>query len=148
MPSLEIRAIADADRVDWERLYAGYADFYRVTQTPEMRARVWSWIHDPAHETEGLGALLDGKPVGIAHFRAFARPLSATTGGFLDDLFVDPDARGSGAADALISAIADIGRTRGWSVIRWITAEDNARARKVYDRLAAKTPWVTYDIKL
>ena len=148
MPSLEIRAIADADRADWERLYAGYADFYRVTQTPEMRARVWSWIHDPAHETEGLVALLDRKPVGIAHFRAFARPLSATTGGFLDDLFVDPDARGSGAADALISAIADIGRTRGWSVIRWITAEDNARARKVYDRLAAKTPWVTYDIKL
>ncbi len=148
MPSLEIRAIADADRVDWERLYAGYADFYRVTQTPEMRARVWSWIHDPAHQTEGLVALLDGKPVGIAHFRAFARPLSATTGGFLDDLFVDPDARGSGAADALISAIADIGRSRGWSVIRWITAEDNARARKVYDRLAVKTPWVTYDIKL
>ncbi len=148
MTSVDIRPLTEADRADWERLYAGYADFYRVTQTADMRARVWSWIHDAAHETEGLLACVDGTPVGIAHFRAFARPLSATTGGFLDDLFVDPSARGSGAADALIGAIAEIGRTRGWSVVRWITAEDNARARKVYDRLATATAWVTYDIKL
>jgi GNAT superfamily N-acetyltransferase len=86
--------------------------------------------------------------VGLAHVRAFARPLSASTGGFLDDLFVDPAARGSGAAQALIGAVAEEGRRRGWSVVRWITARDNARARAVYDRLAAETPWVTYDLKL
>lgn len=148
MAMIEIRPPEQDDRPAWDVLYAGYADFYRVTQTPEMRDRVWSWIHDRAHETEGLVALLDGTPVGIAHFRAFARPLSASTGGFLDDLFVAEDARGSGAADALVNAIAEIGRSRGWTVIRWITAEDNARARKVYDRLAVKTPWVTYDLKL
>ncbi len=148
MATIEIRPLKETDRADWDVLYAGYADFYRVTQTPDMRDRVWSWIHDAAHQTEGLVAVLDGKPVGIAHFRAFARPLSASTGGFLDDLFVAEAARGTGAADALINAIADIGRSRGWTVIRWITAEDNARARKVYDRLAVKTPWVTYDLKL
>ena len=65
------------------------------------------------------------------------RPLSASTGGFLDDLFVDPTARGSGAADALIAALADEGRKQGWTVIRWITAEDNYRARALYEgRLA------------
>ena len=48
----------------------------------------------------------------------------------------------------LLKTFTDIGRSRGWTVIRWITAEDNARARKVYDRLATKTAWVTYDIKL
>ncbi|WP_407051962.1 GNAT family N-acetyltransferase [Methyloraptor flagellatus] len=74
--------------------------------------------------------------------------MSATTGGFLDDLFVDASARGSGAAQALIAAIAAEGRARGWSVIRWITARDNARARKVYDAVAAETAWVTYDLKL
>jgi ribosomal protein S18 acetylase RimI-like enzyme len=74
--------------------------------------------------------------------------LSASTGGFLDDLFVDPHLRGSGAADALIAALRDIGAARGWTVIRWITAEDNYRARGVYDRVAMRTPWVTYDIKL
>jgi hypothetical protein len=32
--------------------------------------------------------------------------------------------------------------------VRWITAEDNYRGRGVYDKLATRTPWVTYDIKL
>lgn len=143
-----IRPPEPADRPEWERLYAGYADFYKVTQTPEMRATVWGWIHDPAHGTRAFVAEDQGRLVGLAHFRPFARPLAASTGGFLDDLFVDPAARGSGAAEALISALAEEGRHQGWTVIRWITAEDNYRARALYDRLAEKTRWATYDIKL
>ena len=148
MGQVTIRPVAAGDRTEWGRLYAGYAAFYKVEQTGEMRDRVWSWLHDPAHETEGLVAERDGHLIGLTHFRAFARPLSASTGGFLDDLFVDPAARGSGAAEALIKAVADEGRKRGWTVIRWITAEDNYRARSLYDRLAEKTRWTTYDIKL
>jgi len=144
-----IRRPQDSDRADWERLYAGYAAFYQVAQTEEMRARVWGWIHDHAHEVDCLVAEDDrGALVGLTHFRPFARPLSASVGGFLDDLFVDPEARGSGAARALIEAVAEEGRARGWSVIRWITAEDNARARALYDKVAVATPWKTYDIKL
>ena len=143
-----IRPPAAEDFAAWTVLYAGYADFYRVTQTDEMRARVWGWIHDPAQQTRALVAEDGGRLVGLAHFRPFARPLSATVGGFLDDLFVDPAARGSGAAAALIAAVADAGRAEGWSVIRWITADDNYRARSLYDRLAEKTKWATYDLKL
>ena len=135
-------------RDDWEKLYAGYAAFYRVAQTPEMRATVWGWLNDPSHEVEGLVALdASGRPIGIAHYRAFARPLAATTGGFLDDLFVAPDARGAGVAQALIDAIVETGRARGWTVIRWITAEDNYRARSAYDRISDRTQWITYEIK-
>ena len=143
-----IRPPTDADRPAWERLYEGYAAFYKVTQTPEMRATVWGWIHDPAHGTKAFIAEDQGRLLGLAHYRPFARPLSASTGGFLDDLFVDPAARGSGAAEALIGAIAEEGRRKGWTVIRWITAEDNYRARALYDRLPEKTRWATYDIKL
>ena len=148
MNIIKIRPLESGDFAAWSALYAGYAAFYKVTQTEEMRARVWNWIFDPEHETEGLIALLDGTPVGITHFRPFARPLSATTGGFLDDLFVSPEARGSGAAEALIRGVENEGRARGWSVIRWITAEDNARARALYDKIAQHTAWQTYDIKL
>jgi GNAT superfamily N-acetyltransferase len=143
-----IRGPVAGDFESWARLYAGYAAFYRVEQTAEMRARVWSWIHEPAHEVQGLVAEVEGVLVGLAHFRAFARPLSASVGGFLDDLFVDPEARGTGAAKALIGAVEAEGRRRGWTVIRWITAENNYRARAVYDQVATRTPWVTYDIKL
>ena len=146
---VEIRALAEADRAAWERLYAAYADFYEVDQTPEMRRTVWAWVFDPAHALEALVAADPaGTPVGLAHFRPFARPLSASAGGFLDDLFVDPSARGQGVADALIGALRDAGRQRGWTVLRWITAEDNHRARAVYDRLAERTRWTTYDIRL
>lgn len=147
--SVTVRAVEAGDHADWLLLYAGYADFYKVVQTDAMRATVWRWIHDPACEVEGLVAVNDEKQViGITHFRPYRRPLSASIGGFLDDLFVDPAARGSGAAQALIAGVEAIGHARGWSVIRWITAADNARARVVYDRVAVATPWVTYDIKL
>ena len=145
---MKIRPPTLADRPAWEELYAGYAAFYNVAQTPQMRARVWGWILDGAQQTEGLVAELDGQLIGLAHFRAFARPLSASTGGFLDDLFVAPTARGSGAATALIGAVADQGRARGWTVVRWITADDNHCAKAVYDRLANPTKWVTYDVKI
>ena len=143
-----IRAVMAADHAAWQQLYAGYAAFYGVTQTDEMRAVVWGWLMDADHGTEGLVAELDGVVVGLAHYRAFARPLSASVGGFLDDLFVSAEARGSGAAEALVEGVAEIGRARGWTLIRWITAEDNYRARGLYDRVAEKAKWVTYDIKL
>jgi GNAT superfamily N-acetyltransferase len=144
-----IRAAQPADRAAWGALYAGYAAFYQVPQTEAMRDTVWGWLMDAGHQTCGLVACgADGALIGLAHYRAFARPLSASTGGFLDDLFLDPDVRGSGAADALIAGLRDIGAARGWTVIRWITSEDNYRARGVYDRVALRTPWVTYDIKI
>jgi len=147
--TITIRPVEPKDRAAWNQLYAGYAAFYKVTQTEEMRETVWSWLHNPDHETEGFVAENEhGTLIGLTHFRPFARPLSATTGGFLDDLFVSPDARGSGAARLLIEAVAKHGKQRGWSVIRWITAEDNYRARSLYDKVAEKTKWATYDIKL
>jgi GNAT superfamily N-acetyltransferase len=146
---IRIVPLAARHRADWDRLYAGYAAFYRVTQTAEMRATVWSWIMDPAHEVKALVAEdADDRAVGLAHYRPFARPLAAGTGGFLDDLFVDPALRGRRIADALIEAVAAEGRARGWTVIRWITADDNYRGRGVYDRLATRTMWITYDKKL
>ena len=89
--AIRIVPVAAEHRAAWERLYAGYAAFYKVEQTQEMRDRVWSWLQDPAHEVKGFVALgPDGDPIGLTHYRPFARPLMASTGGFLDDLFVDP----------------------------------------------------------
>lgn len=149
MSKVSIVTVAPRHRADWDRLGAGYAGFYRVAQRPEMRDRVWSWLDDSAHGTEGLIAEdRGGRAVCLAHFRAFARPLAATTGDYLDDLFFDAGMRGRRIADALLAPLVEEGRRRGWNVIRWITAEDNARARAVYDRVAALTPWRTYDIPL
>ena len=84
--------------------------------------------------------------VGLAHFRPFARPLSASTGMYLDDLFVDPEHRGSGAARLLLAGLARVAADRGWTLTRWITRDDNYRARGLYDQVAARTDWITYDM--
>lgn len=135
----------DHDR--WRELYAAYAAFYRVEQTDEQAERTWGWLMDPAHEVQCL-VVVDptGRVAGLAHVRPFARPLSSTVGGFLDDLHVDEAARGSGAVDALLGALRDLAVERGWSVVRWITADDNYRARGKYDQVAVRTSWITYDM--
>ncbi len=146
---MKIIAAEQRHRADWDRLYAGYAAFYKVEQTQAMRDTVWAWIHDPAHEVNALIAEdSSGRAIGLAHWRSFARPLRAAQGGFLDDLFVDPAHRGARVADALIHALSEIGRAKGWTLLRWITADDNYRGRGVYDRVATRTMWLTYDITL
>jgi GNAT superfamily N-acetyltransferase len=142
-----VRDAQPSDFGRWRELYRGYAEFYGSQQTDDMAERVWGWICDPGHEVQALVAQDDdGNLVGIAHYRPFARPLAASTGCYLDDLFVAPTARGKGVADALLANLRDRADARGWSVIRWITAADNATAQRVYDRVAERTMWVTYDM--
>jgi GNAT superfamily N-acetyltransferase len=91
-------------------------------------------------------AVVDGEVQGLAHFRTFARPLAASKGLYLDDLFTSPSARGKGLAAALLTRLAEIARDEGATVVRWITASDNETARSLYDRVSTQTPWVTYDL--
>ncbi|MBI4898803.1 MAG: GNAT family N-acetyltransferase [Actinobacteria bacterium] len=138
------------DRDAWQRLFTAYCNFYEREVTGEHLDRVWSWIHD-----EGLvdafvveSADGDGQPVGIAHLRSWVRSLRGEMAGYLDDLFVEPDHRGSGAVDALFEAIRELGAERGWNIVRWTTADDNYRARGYYDRVASRTGWLTYELTL
>ena len=144
--TISVTPLAHEDRDRWNELYVAYATFYRQDQTAKMRVRVWDWIMDPNHEVFGFGARLDGRLVGLAHVCPFARPLAASTGLWLDDLFVDPSVRGGGVGAALIERCRAVAMERGHGIVRWVTAEDNATARGLYDRVANATSWVTYDL--
>ena len=87
-----------------------------------------------------------GTVAGLAHVRPFARPLDGSEGLYLDDLFVDPAARGTGIGSAILAHLGAWAAEAGYSVVRWITADDNASARALYDRVAVATHWVTYDM--
>lgn len=146
MSTLIVRAINPGDREWWEASFRGYRDFYKQPHDPEIIERVWGWLNDPTHETRGIAAVQGGRVIGIAHFRTFARPLAGSTGLYLDDLFTTPEARGQGVATALLKRLGVIASVEGASVVRWITADSNTAARKIYDRVATQTPWVTYDL--
>ena len=64
----------------------------------------------------------------------------------LDDLFATPAARGHQASKQLIAAIVQVAKERNWSVIRWLTADNNYRARSSYHKIASPTKWITYNI--
>jgi GNAT superfamily N-acetyltransferase len=137
------------DYREWRELYRAYADFYQENVRDGQLDLVWSWITDPGHDVKALLVRdADGTVVGLAHYRPYFRPLAAAVAGHLDDLFVTPTARGTGAVDALLEALRKIARQRGWSKIRWITADDNHRARSKYDQVAERTMWVTYDMQV
>jgi ribosomal protein S18 acetylase RimI-like enzyme len=129
-------------------MYHGYAEFYRVPMNDEILETVWSWIHDGSNPFFGLIAKDEaGDALGFMHCREMASPLRGAHVGFLDDLFVRPEARGLGVVEALYESLGDLARERGWPFVRWITAQDNHRARAVYDRLSSKTDWVTYQME-
>jgi len=137
------------DAAKWRELYRAYAGFYEEAVTDSQLDLVWSWITDPDHDVKALLVRdADSLVVGLAHYRPYFRPLAAAVAGHLDDLFVTPSARGTGAVDALLEALRTIARQRGWSKIRWITADDNHRARSKYDQVAERTMWVTYDMQV
>jgi hypothetical protein len=120
-----VRPLSESDRERWAELYRAYAAFYAVP-APDLD-HLWHRITELA-DLECLVAELDGEVVGLAHVRAFARPLEGDWGGFL------------------LERLRLVARERGWGVVTWITAADNHVARGLYDRLAQVQPWVTYDL--
>ena len=144
-----VRPLEDSDEERWRALYRDYARFYQVAEEGpgDPAGTVWAWLRDPDHELECLLVEAQRRQVvGLAHYRPVARPLAASPGCYLDDLFVAPGARGRGAVDALLLELRRLARLREWSVVRWITADDNYRGRAAYDRHAARTTWITYDM--
>ena len=142
-----VRRVRAEDAAAWARLFAAYRAFYRLPADDGAVATTWGWVLGELHGMAGLVAVgPDGRSlVGLANLRTFARPSTGTIGLFLDDLFVDPEARRGGTGSALLRAAGHLAAERGATVVRWITAPDNVRARAVYDRHATATPWVTYD---
>lgn len=146
---ISVRPISDRDFFPWHELYEGYGEFYETPLTDDKAVLIWSWLIDPKHELEGLVAVdddNDGKLVGLAHFRKFARPLAGGTGLYIDDLFITPELRGKGIGTSLINEVKAIADRRKAGVVRWITAQDNTAAQRLYDSVAERTAWVTYDL--
>jgi ribosomal protein S18 acetylase RimI-like enzyme len=147
--SVSVKPVAQDDRKQWEVLYHGYAEFYQVPMNEQILDTVWGWIHDDSNPFFGLIAKDEkGKALGLMHCRQMPSPLRGALVGFLDDLFVTPEARGQGVVEELYASLNRLGKQQGWPFIRWITAENNYRGRAVYDKLSDKTHWLTYQMTI
>lgn len=144
---VHIRALRPDDYAQWAQLFGQYADFYNSPMSEAILATTWSWLLDANHPLQALVAESpEQRLLGLAHCRACPDSLLGQDIGFLDDLFVVPECRGQGIARRLIVALAAYGQTQQWPVLRWVTADDNRQAQRLYDSLAQRTRWLTYDL--
>ena len=142
-----IRYLEQNDKENWEKLYIGYANFYKTSMNTEILDTLWSWIHNDNHIVNGRCYELEGKIVGIAHYRTMPRPIRGQYIGFLDDLFVEPDFRRKKIAQKLINHIKSLSKSNNWDGIRWITHSSNDNAKKSYDKIANNTGFELYELK-
>ena len=151
MSGYTITTVGEGDLDDLLPLMRAYCDFYEVAPVDvDLLGMSRALIADPDREGVQLIARdADGASVGFATVFWTWQTLDAARLAVMNDLYVDPESRGTGLAEALIRACADQARSHGALSLGWQTALDNERAQKVYDRVGAKrSQWLDYELAL
>lgn len=145
MPAITIRPLEDADHAEWRRLWTGYLEFYETSVPEAVYASTWRRLFDSGEfEPSGLLALVDGRAAGLVHYIFHRTCWSEKNTCYLQDLYTDPAIRGTGVGRALIEAVYAEAERRDALTVYWMTQDFNTVARRLYDRVAKKTPFIKY----
>lgn len=142
--SITIRPLAPADKHRWKELWEGYLTFYEAAIDDANTATLWDRLmaDDDPH---CLVACNDsGTVIGMVQYLFHATTWTVRDKCYLQDLYVDPDARVGGAGRALIEAVYEKGAETGASEVYWMTQHFNSVARVLYDRVGELTPFIKY----
>lgn len=139
-----LRDLAPSDRAAWDTLWAGYLDFYETRLDPAVSQATWDRLLDPAWPMFALVADLEGETIGLV--QCVMHPATWAIGPYcyLEDLYVAPQARGTGAGRALIEAVYARADAMGAARVYWLTHEGNTTARQLYDRVAQHLGFIQY----
>ncbi|MBP7000538.1 GNAT family N-acetyltransferase [Amaricoccus sp.] len=140
-----IRPLTPADEAVWRDLWRAYLAFYETELPDDVYRTTFARLTDPAvTDYHGLIAFDGDRPVGLVHYIFHRHGWQIADVTYLQDLYVVPGARGTGAGRKLIEAVYAEADAAGKPNVYWLTQDFNATARRLYDRLAVVTPFVKY----
>ena len=140
-----VRPLTRDDEADWRRLWRAYLEFYETEVPEEVYATFFErLLGDNPQDFRGLIAEVDGKPVGLTHYLFHRHGWKIENVCYLQDLYADPDVRGTGIGRALIEAVYQAADAEGAPSVYWLTQDFNTEARKLYDRIGQVSPFIKY----
>lgn len=144
--TITIRPLSPEDQPRWRELFEAYVEFYNADIPEAQYGLTWQALMSDALGThEGFCAVDErDQLIGFVHLLFHASTWSAAPYCYLEDLFVDPAIRGSGAGRALIEAVYERASEMNSPRVYWVTDESNNIARRLYDKLASKTDFIQY----
>jgi GNAT superfamily N-acetyltransferase len=143
---IEIRPLTQTDKAEWERMWTSYLDFYETSVSEEVYETYFQrLLGDDPRDFNGLIALVDGQPHGLAHYLFHRHGWTIGDTCYLQDLWVDSSARGTGLGRKLIEAVYAAADTHGAVSTYWLTQDFNHNARHLYDRVGRLTPFIRYN---
>jgi len=146
---VEIRPARQDEIEEMLPLIRAYCEFYETEPDDDGLRKMFSTLIAEPSQGAVFIARDGDRAVGFASLDWKWSSLKAARIGFLEDLFVDPEGRGKGIADALIEACAERCRELGMPYLQWETAPDNHRAQQVYNRTGAESELLLeYDLRL
>jgi len=145
-----VRPIVETDRAAFLEMWD---DFVALAPSEpgnrEMGELNWSRMMDAASGLRGIvGVDGNDEPVGFTLFLTFPFTWSRGDACYLQDIYVRPQARGKGLAQAMISQLRELGEAAGWFKIFWMTQSDNFDAQRVYDKVAKRMDYLRYDLNV
>lgn len=140
-----IRPLRRKDEAAWRRLWTDYLAFYKTTVPDEVYATTFArLLGDDPQDFSALVAEADGQLLGLTHYLFHRHAWKVERVCYLQDLYVDPAARGTGLGRALIEAVYTRADAAGAPAVYWLTQDFNTTARQLYDRIAQVTPFIRY----
>ncbi len=140
-----VRHLEPADEAEWRRLWTAYLEFYETgVDEPVYQSTFSRLVSRDEPACHGLLAYAGKKPVGLVHYLYHLHLWRTEPVCYLQDLFVEPGARGSGAGRALIEAVYAAADANGAAGVYWLTQDTNETARRLYDRIGQATPFMKY----
>jgi GNAT superfamily N-acetyltransferase len=143
-----VRKLENWDKSSWLVLWRGYIDFYKANIPQAQDDLTWSRLLDSSYNLYGLVAEVDGVVLGMVTYSFQTSTWAPKNYCYLEDLFVDPQARGKGIGRALIDSVQKIAVDSGSSRLYWNTDETNATARRLYDSYEKESGKIQYRISL